>query len=92
MEKLQITLEAARVNAGMTQKEVAMAMNVDRTTVIRWEKAKKIPNYDESEKLEIDVFSAAVDFELLEDSLERELAKSEKIADYLGVPIEKLLE
>ena len=51
MEKLQITLEAARVNAGMTQKEVAMAMNVDRTTVIRWEKAKKIPNYDESEKL-----------------------------------------
>ncbi len=51
MEKLQITLEAARVNAGMTQKEVATAMNVDRTTVIRWEKAKKIPNYDESEKL-----------------------------------------
>ena len=51
MEKIQITLEAARVNAGMTQKEVAMAMNVDRTTVIRWEKAKKIPNYDESEKL-----------------------------------------
>lgn len=51
MEKLQITLAAARVNAGMTQEEVATAMNVDRTTVIRWEKAKKIPNYDESERL-----------------------------------------
>ena len=51
MEKLQITLAAASVNAGMTQEEVATAMNVDRTTVIRWEKAKKIPNYDESERL-----------------------------------------
>lgn len=52
MEKLQISLAAARVNAGMTQKEVAMAMGVDRTTVIRWEKAEKIPNYDETKKLE----------------------------------------
>lgn len=51
MEKLQISLEAARVNAGLTQKEAALAMKVDRSTIIRWEKAKKIPNFDESERL-----------------------------------------
>ena len=74
MEKIQITLEAARVNAGMTQKEVAMAMNVDRTTVIRWEKAKKIPNYDESEKL-AELYQIPLD----NIFLERNLAKSENI-------------
>lgn len=52
MERIQISLESARVNAGLTQKEVAMLMGVDRTTVIRWEKAKKIPNYDEAKRLE----------------------------------------
>lgn len=51
MEKLQISLAAARVNAEMTQEEVATAMNVDRTTVIRWEKARKIPGHDEAQRL-----------------------------------------
>lgn len=50
-EELQISLKSARVNAGMTQKEVAKAMNVDRSTIARWEKTKKVPNYDECEKL-----------------------------------------
>ncbi len=51
MEKLQISLAAARVNAEMTQEEVATAMNVDRTTVIRWEKARKIPDHIEAQRL-----------------------------------------
>lgn len=46
-----ISLAAARVNAEMTQEDVAEEMNVDRSTVRRWEKGIKIPNYDESKRL-----------------------------------------
>ena len=38
MEKIQISLAAARVNAGMTQEQVAKEMNVSKNTVINWEK------------------------------------------------------
>lgn len=51
MEVLQISLAAARVNAEMTQEQVAEKMQVDRSTVRRWEKGDKIPGYDESKKL-----------------------------------------
>lgn len=51
MEKLQISLVAARVNAELTQSQVAEIMNVDRSTIRRWEKNKKIPNFDEIKKL-----------------------------------------
>lgn len=51
MEKLQISLAAARVNAELTQSQVAEIMNVDRSTIRRWEKSEKIPNYDEIKKL-----------------------------------------
>ena len=40
----KITIAAARTNVGLTQKEFAEALNVDRTTVINWEKGKYIPN------------------------------------------------
>ena len=48
---LQISLAAARVNAEMTQEEVAKIMQVDRSTVRRWERGDKVPGYDESKKL-----------------------------------------
>lgn len=51
MEKLQISLAAARVNAELTQSQVAEIMNVDRSTIRRWEKNKKVPNFDEIKKL-----------------------------------------
>lgn len=51
MEKFQISLAAARVNAEFTQEEAARIMGVDRSTIRRWEKYEKIPNYDESERL-----------------------------------------
>lgn len=51
MEALQISLAAARVNAGLTQKDAANLMDVDRSTIRRWEKGEKIPDYDESKRL-----------------------------------------
>lgn len=44
-DKLQITLAAARVNAGMTQEDVAERMHVSKNTVINWEKGKVSPAF-----------------------------------------------
>lgn len=42
---LQISLAAARVNAGYTQDDVARELHVSKTTVINWEKGKVIPAF-----------------------------------------------
>lgn len=41
----QISLAAARVNAGMTQDDVAKAMKVSKNTIINWEKGKVSPSF-----------------------------------------------
>lgn len=51
MENLQISLAAARVNAGMTQEEVARTMHVSKNTILNWEKGKRNPNMPELEYL-----------------------------------------
>lgn len=43
---LKITLEAARVNAGLTQKDAAKMLRVSNKTVQSWEKGKTFPNAD----------------------------------------------
>ncbi len=43
MDPLQISLAAARVNAGMTQEEAANALGINRTTLIKWENGQTIP-------------------------------------------------
>lgn len=43
MDRLQITIAAARVNAGMTQEEAAKALGINRTTLIKWENGQVIP-------------------------------------------------
>lgn len=50
-EKIQISLAAARVNAGMTQGDVAKKMNVSRQTIVNWEKGKIVPRIPEIEML-----------------------------------------
>lgn len=47
MEMLKISLAAARVNAGMTQMQVAKEMGVSTQTVINWEKGKVVPGIPE---------------------------------------------
>ena len=51
MKKLQISLAAARVNAGMTQEDVAREMHVSKQTIVNWEKGKVIPGIPEVEML-----------------------------------------
>ena len=45
MEKLQISLAAARVNAGMTQDDVAKKMKISKTTIVNWEEGKVVPSF-----------------------------------------------
>lgn len=40
MENYKISLASARVNAGMTQEEVAKKMHVSKNTIVNWENGK----------------------------------------------------
>lgn len=51
MEKLQISLAAARVNAKMTQEDIAKELHVSKQTIVNWEKGKTIPGIPEMEML-----------------------------------------
>ena len=51
LEKLQISLAAARVNAGMTQEDMAKEMHISKATIINWEKGKVIPRISEIQML-----------------------------------------
>lgn len=43
MGKLKISLAAARVNAGMTQQDVADKMHISKQTIVNWESGRVIP-------------------------------------------------
>lgn len=49
--KLQISLASARVNAELTQGEVATKMGVSRQTIVNWEKGRVIPGIPEMQML-----------------------------------------
>lgn len=51
MEHVRISLAAARVNANLTQEDVANAMNVSKNTIINWEKYKTSPSVAQGVKL-----------------------------------------
>lgn len=51
MEKLKITLKAARVNSGLTQKEVAEKLGKSPYTIINWENNKTSINLLDFKKL-----------------------------------------
>ena len=44
-ETIQISLAAARVNAKLTQEEVANMMKIGKRTIINWEKGVAIPSF-----------------------------------------------
>lgn len=51
MAEIQISLAAARVNAGMTQSDVAERLHKSKQTIINWEKGKVVPGIPEIETL-----------------------------------------
>lgn len=50
---MKITLKAARVNAGLTQQEMADFLVVNRATVHNWETGKSVPRSDYLRKISL---------------------------------------
>lgn len=53
LEMIRISLAAARVNAGLTQTDVAKALNVGKQTIVNWEKGKSEPKMSQSRELSL---------------------------------------
>lgn len=51
METIKISLAAARVNAGLTQENVAKALHISKQTVVNWEKGISEPNISQGRAL-----------------------------------------
>ena len=49
---LQISLEAARVNAGLTQDDAAKSLGVTKQTIINWEKKRSEPSISQARQIE----------------------------------------
>ena len=51
MESLRISLAAARVNAGMSQNDVAKEMHISKQTIVSWEKGRTSPTIEQARKM-----------------------------------------
>lgn len=51
MPDIKISLAAARVNAKLTQEDVAKHLNVSKNTVVAWEKGTTEPKISQSRQL-----------------------------------------
>lgn len=47
MDQIRISMEAARVNAKLTQKQLGQRIGVSEFTIRRWETGKGIPRVDQ---------------------------------------------
>lgn len=63
---MQITIKAARVNAGLKQSEAAAKIGVNTATIINWEKGKTSPTSVQLQRL-LDVYGISVDSIFLRD-------------------------
>lgn len=61
MEYPKITLKAARINADLSQKEAAEALNVNVSTLQNYETGKTIPDWEMVKRIE-QVYSFPADF------------------------------
>lgn len=60
MESMQISLAAARVNAKLTQEDVATKMKVGKKTIINWEKGWSTPSFADVSMLS-DIYKIPID-------------------------------
>lgn len=51
MQGLKISLAAARVNANMTQEDVAREMKIGKQTIVNWEKGISEPKISQAKEL-----------------------------------------
>lgn len=51
MEKIKISLAAARVNAGLTQSDVSKKMHISKQTIVNWEKGISEPKISQMDEL-----------------------------------------
>ncbi len=52
-EKNKITLEAARVNAHLTQSEAAEKLGVSRSTIQSWESGRTAPSVIQADRISV---------------------------------------
>ena len=57
---LKLSLKAARVNAGLSQKQVAKKLKVSNKTVCAWEVGKSIPNIQKVKEL-CELYNVGID-------------------------------
>lgn len=57
---MAITLKAARVNAGLTQKEAARKLDISKGALASYEKYRTIPTVDTAQKI-ADLYGLTVD-------------------------------
>lgn len=61
LSKFQISLAAARVNAGLTQEDVAKALKIGKQTIVSWEKGNSEPKMSQSRQLS-DLYNMPLDY------------------------------
>lgn len=69
-EKLQITLKAARVNAGFSLEQVAERIQKNKSTIINWEKGRTSMKISEFEEL-CNLYRISKDYIILPTTLQK---------------------
>lgn len=64
---LQISLAAARVNANLTQRDVAKALGISTQTLVNWEAGKTEPSANQARAL-ASLYNIKLDYIFLPDS------------------------
>jgi transcriptional regulator with XRE-family HTH domain len=59
-ERIRLTLKAARVNAGLTQKDVADRLHISVQSLVKWESGEVLPTVDRAGEL-ADLYGLLVD-------------------------------
>ena len=57
---IKISIAAARINAGLTQREVCKTLNISKTTLVNYEKGRTVPDVIMGQKL-ADLYKIPID-------------------------------
>lgn len=60
VDTIQISLAAARINAKLTQEDVANRLKISKRTIVNWENDKTLPSFAELNMLS-DIYGIPVD-------------------------------